>query len=139
MKNPFLLSCKTFAVVLMILIALATSKESVAQEKLYTKTITISGPKDNEKRDSVFTVVNDATFDIGFHSVKGRYSAQRTLERPKVGQEFRQVKIYLANADGSDIFFKDADEFVAYMDSRGYAKTTETKQRFSVDYTFTKK
>jgi hypothetical protein len=122
-------------------LVLAAGTDSLAQEKLYTKTITISGPRDNEKRDSVFTNVNDVTFEIGFHSMNQgeKYSAQRTIERPKPGQEFRQVKLYLANADGTDVFFRNAEEFIAYMDARGYEKTSETKQRFSVDYAFTKK
>ncbi|HEY0652705.1 MAG TPA: hypothetical protein VGD65_06235 [Chryseosolibacter sp.] len=124
-----------------VAVSLISAAQCLAQEKLYTKTITISGPRDNEKRDSVFTTVTTPTFEIGFHSISQgtKYSAQKTIERPKVGQEFRQVKLYLANADGTDVFFKDADEFIAYMDARGYQKTTETKQRFSVEYIFSKK
>jgi hypothetical protein len=141
--KKYLLSLRTpFALIpLVVSMIFATGADSLAQEKLYTKTITISGPRDNEKRDSVFTTVTEATFEIGFHSLNQgqRYSAQTTLERPKLGQEFRQVKLYLANADGTDVFFKNADEFIAYMDARGYEKASETKQRFSVDYAFKKK
>jgi hypothetical protein len=137
-----ILSFRISVIMIAVGVTMITSAaDCLAQEKLYTKTITISGPRDNEKRDSVFVTVNDATFEIGFHSLNQgqRYSAQKTLERPKPGQEFRQVKLYLANADGTDIFFKDAAEFIAYMDARGYEKTSETKQRFSVDYAFRKK
>lgn len=123
----------------LITVASMAGTDCIAQEKLYTKMITISGPRDNEKRDSVFTTVSDATFEIGFHSLSKGYSAQKTIERPKPGQEFRQVKLYVANADGSDVFFKNAEEFIAYMNARGYEKTSETKQRFSVDYAFSKK
>jgi hypothetical protein len=142
MKKLLISSFKMLSIAFAVFVLTAASgSDCFAQEKLYTKVITISGPRDNEKRDSVFTNVTDATFEIGFHSLNQgqKYSAQKTIERPKPGQEFRQVKLYLANSDGTDVFFKSAEEFITYMAARGYEKTGETTQRFSVDYVFTKK
>ena len=99
------------------------------------------GPRNNEKRDSTFAEVQDANFAISLHSVNQRsfYSAQRAIHRSKITEEYRWITLYLATDKGASIAFKDAPEFIQYMDTHGCKFDSETKQRYSTDYVFSKK
>lgn len=127
-----------FCVIVMVSATVATG---TAQDKIYTKIISVSGPKNNEKRDSVFAEVKDATFTISLHPMNqgAYYSAQRAIHRSKITEEYKWITLYLATDKGASITFKDAAEFTQYMDAHGYKPDSETKQRYSTDYVFSKK
>src|SRR5688572_30332903 len=86
-------------VFLLLVLALSISNQGYGQEKLYTKLISITGPKENEKRDSTFAEVIEDPFAIALHSINQgeKYRAQRTIERPKPGQEFRMITLFLSD------------------------------------------
>jgi pterin-4a-carbinolamine dehydratase len=136
--RPFRLSI-AFCLVFFLLTGAAT--DVVAQSSIYTKIISISGPKNNEKRDSTFSEVKDATFTISLHSMNqgAQYSAQRAIHRSKITEEYKWITLYLATDKGDDIAFKDAADFMRYMEEHGYKLDSETKQRYSTDYVFSKK
>jgi hypothetical protein len=141
-KNSYTNSQKlSFLFCFLVTTALGITTECYAQEQLHTKTISIVGPKDKEKRDSTFAAVTEASFEIALYSMNQgqRFSARRKIEEPKIGQEFRMITLFIADADGTDVYFKDAADFINYMDAHGYEMTSETKQRFRTDYVFKKK
>ncbi|HEY3406378.1 MAG TPA: hypothetical protein VGK59_23480 [Ohtaekwangia sp.] len=135
MKHSLLILSLTFLTTLFI------TTYSQAQETLYTKTISVSGPKNNEKKDSTFVAVTDGSFAISLNSLSNdtRFRAQRAVHRSKITEPFHWVTLILAHADGTDVYFKDAADFIQYMDVHGYVVESETKQRYSTDYVFRKK
>lgn len=137
-KNPFT-SAPVITLCLILICTLATPTQSQAQ--VYTKTISVSGAKNNEKRDSTFTEVKESPFSISLHSMSqgAYYSAQRAIHRSKITEEYKWITLYLADDKGGDVSFKDAAEFIKYMESHGYKLDSETKERFRTDYVFSKK
>jgi len=118
------------------------------KEKLYIKTVTITGWGSEQVTKEVITEVTNDYFEIKFFSgvsdSDGRTAITSMTDlvksiKLKGTTDFKHVYFTVVNKDGSQIKFTAPTEFLNFMSARGYELFDQTKNKFSIDYTFKKK
>ena len=120
-----------------------TKNSNSKNNYLYTKTCTgtAKGNSDVKVVTDPVTIFSSDYFEVGLYIMGDNesYTAQKTLQEPVVGEDFKSITLYMTDKNGNIINFKSTTDFLNFMSEHNYDLVDQTKSKYRTDYTFKKK
>lgn len=123
------------------LLLICSCNNSTKNEKLYIKTIDITGVDEKEVKKETISEVTSDYFEVSLSAYDhfNYYKGERDLVAPTSIENFKSVFFTIIDKNGNDIQFKESTEFLNFMSTHGYEMVDQIKNEYGGDYTFKKK
>jgi hypothetical protein len=122
------------------LLLISSCNNAQKGEKLYIKTVDVTGTGENQVKKETITEVTSDYFEVSLSSQSdGGYHAEKDVVIPTSITDYKEVFFTIVDKNGTETHFKTSTEFLNFMSAHGYKMVDQVKNEYGGDYTFKKK